>query len=144
MRLSKIEVLRHRLYQINHGILKPPLWIRWSHFMIFHDRHRWEIEGVAILYCRWLPVLPSRCHQMSWNFFQFNMVTFEDMSWHYHDVVNLIQIHIFKNILLFQWKRGPKIYFPKRRAGLLGSMPSYVWQQQRPVTAWCNLSVFAC
>ena len=25
--------------------------------------------------------LPSRCHQMSWNVFQFKMVTFDDMSW---------------------------------------------------------------
>ena len=39
-----------------------------------------------------LRVLPSRCHQLSWNVFQFNMLTFDDMSWHAcHDVVNLIQ-----------------------------------------------------
>ncbi len=29
-----------------------------------------------------LRVLPSRCHQMSWNVFQFNMVTFDYKSWH--------------------------------------------------------------
>ncbi len=25
-------------------------------------------------------MLPSRCHQMSWNIFQFNIVTFDDIS----------------------------------------------------------------
>ncbi len=28
-----------------------------------------------------LRVIPSRCHEMSWNVFQFNTMTFDDMSW---------------------------------------------------------------
>ncbi len=41
--------------------------------------HHVKLKDISVS----LTVLPSRCHQMSWNVFQFNMVTFDDMSWHF-------------------------------------------------------------
>ena len=59
------------------------------HFMTFDDIN---LRGILMTFddiwwffmtfLKFFRVLPSRCHQMSWNVFQFNMVTFHVMTGH--------------------------------------------------------------
>ncbi len=57
------------------------------HVMIYHDKRHVLSWNVTKYHYTVFPglvplrVLPSRCHQLSSNVFQVNIVTFDDMSW---------------------------------------------------------------
>ncbi len=61
------------------------------HEMSWHIMINEAIFSPNVMKCHEMSRNIIRCLHLSWNVFQFNMVTFDDMSWHCHNVFNLIQ-----------------------------------------------------
>ena len=94
---SHVSMIEQNLVYLLLHVIAIPLWIRLTtswHVMTYHQMLNWKLKNVMKHHKMSAKLSSGLCHQISWNIFQFNTVTFDD-KWRH--------LMIFRDISWHSW-----------------------------------------